>query len=277
MTNFIYNYWQFITRPLPVHSTITGIDAIPNFPSKLIVWSLFFIVLFFLVNHAANLFASKWFTQLNPRKQREFPAYVVCLVHHIFMVPRAWLHIYLDAMRTTQELSILHYAHVEATVAPFCLGYLIGDTVCFAIPELLRGNYEYIIHHVLVTWLVVASLFSSGHMTRFIPHLLLSDTTNLFFNTAWILRSCGYQDTTVVMILEILFAISFLIARVINMPTAFYAIFTCEYSEGLGYARYTLAPIAILQWYWFAKILMSLTSRFSKKSVNKKKIGHHDE
>ena len=277
MTNIALDYWNFITRSLPKHETISGMDSIPNFPSKLFVWAVFFMFLFSVVPYVTKVVTPKWYSKLPDRKQREYPSYVVCLVHHIFMVPRAWLHIYLDALRTNSDLAIVHYAYVEASVAPFCLGYLIGDTVCFAIPEMLRGKFEYIIHHVLVTWLVVSSLFSSGHMTRFIPHLLLSDTTNLFFNTAWLLRAAGYADSPIVTILEILFAISFFIARVINMPLAFYAIFTCEYSEGLGWARYTLAPIAILQWYWFAKILASLTSRFGKKKLLPKKANDNHE
>lgn len=269
-----------MTRRLPTHETIRGYDAIPDFESKVLVWSVFFTVIYFVISAVAKLLAPSWHASLTDRKKREYPAYLVCLIHHSFMVPRAWVHIYSDSLRSAAELSIIHYANVEATVAPFCLGYLIGDTICFAIPEMLRGNVEFIIHHVLVTWLVVASLFSSGHMTRFIPHLLLSDTTNLFFNTAWLLRTVGYQDSPIVMILEMLFAISFLIARVINMPLAFWAIYHCEFSDGLGYSRYTLAPIAILQWYWFYKIVSSLGSRFGEKKKSAKggdaKAKHQD-
>jgi hypothetical protein len=279
MSDFVVGYWNFMTRKLPTHETIRGIDAIPNFESKVLVWTLFFTVVFFIIPMIAKIVAPSWHASLPARKQREYPAYMVCLIHHGFMVPRAWVHIYSDALRSAAELSVIHYANVEATIAPFCLGYLLGDTICFAIPEVIRGNLEYIIHHVLVSWLVVASLFSSGHMTRFIPHLLLSDTTNIFFNTAWLLRTFGYQDTPIVTILEILFAISFLIARVINMPFAFWAIYHCDYAEGLGYARYTLAPIAILQWYWFYKIVSSLGSRFGGKKKNAKGTdgkGHQD-
>ncbi len=59
---------------------------------------------------------------------------------------------------------------------------------------------------------------------RFIPHLLICDTTNILFNTAWLLRLGNLRGTVVVSILEVLFAISFLLVRAIHMPTMFVAL-----------------------------------------------------
>lgn len=260
----LLNYIKFVLRPQPTHSTTTGFDNVPYFWHKLIFWTSFFTILFFVVTFVSKKLFPEWYSKLDARKRREFPSYVVCLVHHFAMVPRAWLHIYQDFLRTEAELAVIHYASVEATIAPFCLGYLLGDTICFAIPELLKGKWEYIIHHILTSWLVTASMFAPGHMMRYIPHLLICDTTNIFFNTAWLMRTSeSLAKTSIVTVLELCFAFVFLIARVSNMPLAFYAIWICPTASALGYALYTLPPIACMQWYWFYKIASNIGSRLS--------------
>lgn len=133
----------------------------------------------------------------------------------------------------------------------------------------MKGKYEYIIHHTLTLFLVISSLFGNGEILRFIPHLLISDTTNIFFNIAWIMRLFGGKGSTVVVTLEMLFALSFLLVRVINMPCMFYAL--GNQAKGLGLARHALAPIAIMQWYWFYKIARTIIIRFMENPNTEKK------
>lgn len=261
-------YLNFILRALPEHETPSGVDTIENFVQKTAFWSAFFSALFMLVPYLTKKFAPKWYGNLPERKIREYPSYVVCLIHHLTLVPRAWVHIFADFVRTEAELAVINYAVVEASVAPFCLGYLIGDTLCFAIPELIsRGKMEYMIHHVFTVWLIVSTMYSSGHLTRFIPHLLICDTTNVFFNIAWLLRAAGYEGSWIVSLLEILFAVFFLCTRAINMPTVFLAVGLSKQGQSLGIARLSLIPIALMQWYWFYKIVATLSVRLRPKKA----------
>lgn len=279
--NVLTNYLNFILRSLPEHESATGMDVSDHFYHRLVFWTAFFTVLFFVFKNGGKKFFPTWFQQLTDRKRKEYPAYATCLVHHLAMVPRAWIHIVRDFTRTSVELSIISYPTVEATIAPFCLGYLLGDTICYALPELIfSGGMEYMIHHVLTAWLVFASMFVNGHLLRFIPHLLICDTTNIFFNIAWLLRtSDAWRGSSIVIVLELAFAFFFLITRVINMPLAFYAIYRSKYSEELGWARITFIPIALLQWYWFSKIVAGISSRFGggKKSKDKVKSKEHQK
>lgn len=259
------DYFHFITRPLPLAEVAgpTGYESIPDFLSKSIFWSAFFVLLNILVPLILKNVFTRWYASLDPRKRHELPSFVVCLVHHFAMVPTAWLHIYNDYQLTPAQAAVVHYGPIEAVVAPFCIGYLVGDTLCFAIQEALALKFEYIIHHTLTLWLVVSTLFSTGGLNRFIPHLLICDTTNIFFNTAWLMRTVGMKGHPIVTTLEILFAVAFLFTRVINMPAVFFMISVNSEASALGYARYTLAPIAMLQWYWFSKIATTLVQRLS--------------
>jgi hypothetical protein len=272
--DFIRDYVTFVIRPLPTHSIQTGMEVCENFYYKLIFWTAAFTVAFVVFNKLPRILFPRWYEGLTDRKKREFPAYAACLLHHIFMVPRAWVHIIQDFQRSPAELAVISYSVVESGIAPFCLGYLLSDTICYALPELFRGNVEFMIHHFFSTWLVTASMFSNGHLLRYIPHLLLADTSNLVFNTAWILRTVdGWKGGKLVVLLEILFSIAFLLTRVINMPLAFYAILTSQYGEELGWARVALPPIALLQWYWFTKVVTGIASRLSPPSAAEAKKG----
>jgi hypothetical protein len=264
----LQQYINFILRPLPSHSTPTGYEVIDHFTQRTIFWTAYFVGWFFLFKYLGKYFLPDWYKKLSDRKRSEFPAYGSCLMHHIYAVPRGWSHIFQDFLRTEAQLSVLHYAHVESTIAPFSFGYLIGDTLCYGIPELYyNGNLDFMIHHVISGILTVTSLHTSGHLYRYVPHLLICDTTNIFFNVAWLLRTSEYfKGSTIVMILEILFAVFFLLTRVINLPLAIYSLFQTPYGLELGWVRYTLIPIVLLQFYWFFKIIAGITSRFNPSS-----------
>ena len=259
----LVQYWNFINRPLPVDPGPTGFEAIPNFVFKCVLWTIFFSILNFLVPLVLRNVATKWYNELDKRKRYELPSYVVCLVHHFALVPIAWIHIYNDYQLTPEQAAVVQYGFVEATIAPFCVGYLMGDTLCFAIPEALKLRFEYIIHHTLTLWLVLSTIYASSGLNRFIPHLLICDTTNIFFNVAWLLRTAGLRGHPFVTLLEVCFAIVFFFTRVINMPLVFFMITLSSEAVGLGYARFTLLPISLLQWYWFSKIASTMFSRLS--------------
>lgn len=261
------DYWQFINRKLPQNEIPTGFDVIPYFYYKTAIWSLFFTIMNVIVPVLTRFLFPKWYKSLLPRDRREFPSYFVCLIHHIAMVPFAWYHVYQDALLTNEIARTVDYASLEAYVGPFCLGYLIGDTVTFAFLEMLSLRFEYIIHHSLTIWLVSTAVFGPGNLLRFIPHLILCDTTNIFFNISWLLRRCGWKNSLIVTLLEILFAFFFLLVRVINLPCVFFIVTINPLSLQWGLARYCLIPISIMQWFWFYKIATTMYKRITTNTT----------
>lgn len=245
-------YWSFMNRPAPESSSTSGIEALPHLLRDTALLSIMFSLFFLVITPIVSAVWSKSYFNLPKRKRQELPSYIVCLIHHLVAVPFAWQKVYNDFNLSTEAAQTIDYAFVNAIIAPWCIAYLITDSIFFAIPEMTAGKFEYIIHHFLVLSLVVSSLYCSGSILRFIPHLLISDTTNLFFNTAWLLRLFGGKDSFIVMALEISFTISFFFVRVVNMPILFWVLFSK--AEGLGLAKYSFVPIVILQWYWFYKI-----------------------
>jgi TLC domain len=261
MTNILQSYWLFLNRPSSVLSSNTGFDSLPYFLRDTAFFTALFSSIFLLVNPLLSFFFLRKFNDFPHRKKKELPSYVLCLVHHIVAVPFAWRNIINDLSLGNEAAAMVDYAPITAIIAPWCVAYLVADTMFFAVPEALAGKFEYIIHHLLTLFLVTSSLCASGSILRFIPHLLISDTTNIFFNTAWLIRLFGGRRSFVLICLEISFAISFLLIRAINMPCMFWAL--GSQAKGLGVARYVLVPIAFLQWYWLFKIVRTIAARFA--------------
>jgi hypothetical protein len=134
----------------------------------------------------------------------------------------------------------------------------LAGTIFYAIPLVFRGNYEYIIHHVLALWMVSSLLFGSGFFIRYFPHIIICDTTNGIFNLAWLLRLTGWKDSRLVSALEILFAVLFFFLRVINLTVVFGIMF--YHPEGAAFivGRYAFPLISLLQFYWSFKIAQTL-------------------
>lgn len=264
-------YWEFISRALPSSGVPTAMDVIPDFYRKTFIWSLFFTILHIVTPFITKSVFPKWYASLSSRDRKDFPSYVVCTVHHIVMVPTAWYHVYQDFLLTPEMAANVQYAVVESPVAPFVIGYLVGDTLCYAIQEMFALRFEFIIHHVLTLSLVCTSLIGPGYFCRFIPHLIICDTTNIFFNIAWILRRCGFKGSNLVTGLELTFAFFFLLARATNLPVVFALVMMHPGVTHWGWARFTLAPIALMQWYWFSKIVSSMASKLLPSGGKKAK------
>jgi hypothetical protein len=266
----VLQYWNFISR-IADYEIPSGIQSLPNLWRDTALWSVFFTVVMLLVPVAFKKFASKWYNSLDARKQVEFPPYFVSMFHHCTMVPVAWLYIYKDFLLVDYTNGTVDYSVFVGMVVPFCTGFIVGDTFCFAIQQAINGVPEYIIHHVLTLWMIFSLLCAPGQLSRFFPHMLICDTTNIFFNTAWLLRLAGYRGSPIVSAFELLFAISFFLLRAINLSLVLGLIFFSEPGQAMGISRFTLPPIVFLQWYWMSKIGSSaLGLKKTKKAVTAK-------
>ena len=253
MISSLNAYWRFLNRPPSPSSITTGIDVLPNLSRDIVLLIIIFSVIYVIINPILSNLLSTKYSDISMRKRKELPSYILCLVHHIVAVPVAWFNIYADFNLSWEAAQGIDYAPITAVIAPWCIAYLMTDTIFFAIPEARLGKFEYIIHHALTLFLVTSSLFGPGSILRFIPHLLISDTTNIFFNTAWLIRLFHGERSIILTFLEISFAVSFFFIRGINMSSMFWAL--GSQATGLGLARYALAPIAFMQWFWFYKIV----------------------
>ena len=91
-------------------------------------------------------------------------------------------------------------------MVPILVGYLVADLLCTALPTL---SVEYIVHHTVTLYLTFSGCYANTGTHRYIPHLLLSDFTQLAWNSAWILRLTPLKDYSFIYIFELAFIFSF--------------------------------------------------------------------
>jgi len=269
MTDFAQAYWQFLSRP--PSNLNAGIESLPTLLQDSIGWTVAFCIAFEVVKWFLKTASKEWTDTLSEEKKFEWPSFAVCLLHHLRVVPLACLWIYQDLQLNNDGALAADYTMKEGQIASFCIGYLVADTIYFTFWEVIKGSFAMFIHHALILYLVLSTLFGAGSLCRFIPHLLICDATGIPFNLAFLLRTMGMRDSILVKIMEISFVGLFLIFRVVNMPMMFYAMFQHPHNETLGYARYVIPPICILQWFWFMKILMFMFKIEKKPKADKEK------
>jgi hypothetical protein len=124
-------YWEFLGKKPPTKS-MTGIEFYPLFYQDSAFWSLVFIILYGFIYFGIKIIFPKVYSNLNERKKRELPCYIVCFIHHLVRVPDAWYHIFIDYHRT--DFDLINYAS-ESIVGPFTIGYFVCDLLWYAIPE----------------------------------------------------------------------------------------------------------------------------------------------
>lgn len=219
----------------------------------------------------------------NDKKKLDFNSYVCSLIHHIVVVPISFYRlfssidqpfsIYSRYIVTNMNNNSLKLFHCDA--APFSFGYLLADTLLYAVPEALRGNREYFYHHTLGMGLFLAVPYITPDLAEYCGRILIMESTSIFFTTAYLLRNGGYENSIFVPIFEILFAIDFFLVRVVNGFDLYYHILhdltfaehenpnKALLGKGLGVL---FLPILAMQVYWMIVILKKSFTRFDKKN-----------
>lgn len=258
-------YWNFMARPMADHRMPTVEEMAPDALKHTALCTALFVVIMVLFPIILKSTYGKWYDSLNEKKREELPAYLSSMVHHLTVVPLAWYFIYQDFQVTDYNKPADLTGFLRFAV-PFCTGFILADTINFAIPQAVRGNLEYIIHHILALWMIYALLYGSGHFIRYFPHLIICDTTNGVFNIAWVMRLAGYKDHPLVFVLELSFALLFFFLRVINLSVVFGIMFFHPEGAAFGVGRYAFPLISSMQFYWAFKIIQAM---FKKLAPNK--------
>ncbi|RYG57566.1 hypothetical protein EON66_00050, partial [archaeon] len=95
---------------------------------------------------------------------------------------------------------------------------------------------------------------------RWVPHILICETSSIAFNIMWILRQLQLSHTPAYNYATLAFVLLFTITRIVNLPVAMATVWT-KFNEDLrelGHAKWLLWGIVGLQFFWWFKILRQL-------------------
>jgi len=201
---------------------------------------------------------------LDDGKRNELPSFVASLVHHLVVAP-VGLHLFFkDWARVPAEYLTMDYALSFGGLwsVPFAFGYMAADSIIFTFPQLLKGHYEYAMHHGAALTLFYGFVSTSGAVVRFMPAIYLCECSGVIFATAWFVRNGGGRDTAFLKFLELSFAVVFFITRIINFPLSMYTLMNLPTTmDSVGIIRFALFPLIVLQFYWFYMIIKTLEKK----------------
>lgn len=242
------------------------LSSCSNFYKYTVLWGVFFSCINFLYKFLFVKLFPNAMNKLSEPKKVEVSSYMTSLTHHIIVVPFALYRIVVDTSRTSDECNTINYASENSMIVPYLFGYFLGDTITYAIPAALQGQFDFLAHHVASIFLLIGAVTLTGHPVRFVTHMLLTEFSGLIFAITYILRVID-ETSPMIQYLEILFAVVFFLTRNINMPLVMWTI-RHELQAQLGYAIWVaVVPVCVLQYFWLAKIL----KRALKSSSSSKK------
>lgn len=255
-------------------------DVFADVYRDMLVWSLFFFVIYLVLPYFLPRVLSKLYDRIPPQKRHSVTSYVCSLIHHIVVVPLAINRVltihsseYVSSfmLSHSQPISGTEKALMHCESAPFMTGYLLADFILFAIPEALKGKYEFFFHHLLALGVACLVPHVTIEVAPLCSRVMIMETTSIFFALAYILRNIGYAKSFVVLLLEGLFASSFFFVRVFSMTRlvldVYYGLIVSntadESQRTLGMCIVSLFfPVALLQVYWFVLIVKKMVFRF---------------
>ncbi len=252
-----------------VKQSVISETSVPD----IVFWNCFFAGWFCLLNFALPRLTARFFPRfwngLDDKKRKDFPSYAAGMFHHLVIAPCGYYMIYKDYMKTPDQYNNEDYAKTFFGLfsLTYAFGYILGDIIFFTIPQMLVGEFEYLIHHVAALVLYRGLLIGQGAIIRFIPHFMICETSNTIFNTCWFLRNNeDYKNSSILPTLEKCFAIAFFILRIVNLPFAIYCLWQLPSTHNVGIYKWVMVPILGLQYYWLVLIIKALKKKMGGRS-----------
>lgn len=157
----------------------------------------------------------------------------------------------------------------KSLVGPFTFAYLSVDTVFYAYHKATEGKFEYIVHHILALWVILALLNGQQPLViSLIPDILLCELSTILYLICWVMKSTSYKNMTLIKILEISYGVAFFVTRIFNLPMGVLRMWPV--SEELGLVRFLFIPAVCFQFFSFYKIVLSIIELTKPVSVTAK-------
>lgn len=145
------------------------------------------------------------------------------------------------------------------------VGYLIYDLVCSQFDK--KSNLDNTIHHLVSIVGIAAGLSYQKCGSEMVAALLITEVSSPFLHLREFLKEIGYKDTDLNLAADILFAITFSVARMILGPFLAYA--TLSANNPLLIKAMALG-LQLVSAFWFYKILKMVQYKLIKRTRVKK-------
>jgi len=119
--------------------------------------------------------------------------------------------------------------------------------------------------------LLYGLLNSPVEILRYVPHFLVSELSTILFTVAWLRRTLlgANQSVLINKTLEVAFALTFFLTRIVNLPLAITALFLQHRHKLDVLTKIVIIFIQAMQFFWFYKILIVAFHKKVERIVSK--------
>ena len=247
MASFLASWFTFLLAPPPPLPQYEGSNVLALIPDFALQSTLKTALLVALSLGLPPLVFSRLLPALDTKTSYKLAGWVSALVHHTIVVAVSVRCLYLE------------YAHSRVDIGgmldgvTWTVAYLANDTLTTALPDALRGQYDYLFHHALsIVMTAITVCLYPPKLLRLAPHLWLCEVSAYGLGLSWVCQKFGLAHTALCRFAEALFLTTFLATRCVNLPVVVYAA-AWNGEVGLPLLVLVLWPIVILQFWWAYK------------------------
>ena len=271
-------------EPVPSRTVPVFADMFPHFYYDSLFWLVVFLVVFYTTKAILDTIFPHIIRNISSKEDRvDYYNYYLSLSHHLVVVPLACyrlLTINGAASISTCMLSggegysehTKAFFHCESSA--YMTGYLLADSLTYALPMALKGNYMYLGHHAMALGVSALVPILTAEVAPLCSRIMLLETSSIFFAISFLLKQSGFADHPIILFLEIAFGVSFFFSRIVNLsalvPEVYFGLVADAASTAeeitLGWFILGLfVPLWALQMFWFSKIVAGARSLLKAK------------
>ncbi|KNA13172.1 hypothetical protein SOVF_118930, partial [Spinacia oleracea] len=145
------------------------------------------------------------------------------------------------------------------------VGYLIYDLICSQFDK--KSNLDNTIHHLVSIIGIAAGLSYQKCGSEMVAALFITEISSPFLHLREFLKEIGYKDTDLNLAADILFALTFSVARMVGGPYLFFV--TLSANNPL-LIKAMATGLQLVSAFWFYKILKMVQYKLTKRTRVKK-------
>ncbi|KAG0493525.1 hypothetical protein HPP92_004519 [Vanilla planifolia] len=143
--------------------------------------------------------------------------------------------------------------------------YLIYDLICCQLDE--QTSLDNTMHHLVSIVGIGAGLAYEQCGSEMVASLWITEISSPFLHLREILKELGYRDTNINLTFDILFAVTFSIARMVGGPHLLYATFMADNPILI---KMMAMGLQLVSTFWFYKIMKMMRYKLTKRMNTQK-------
>ncbi|KAJ0962560.1 hypothetical protein J5N97_027682 [Dioscorea zingiberensis] len=147
------------------------------------------------------------------------------------------------------------------------LSYLIYDSVCSVFDK--EVDIDNLVHHIVCILGLGAGLAYERCGSEMVAALWITEMSSPFLHAREILKELGYRDTDLNLLVDIVFAVIFSLARMIAGPYLMYV--TCSADNPLIIKAMAIG-LQLVSAFWFYKIVRMVNHKIGKRMAASKDV-----